>query len=194
MAHDRHFIRKGIFNFRRLITFALKNEQMKKNKKILKIVVVIIVIGLIIIQFFRPEKNEGEEIAAKQITAIQQVPPDVQQILKVSCYDCHSNTTHYPWYDRIEPVAWFLHDHIVEGKKELNFSEFATYPTYRRYKKFKEIKKQVQDGEMPLFSYTIPHRDAVLTSEEKAILENWATNAMKEMEVKYPADSLVKPK
>jgi predicted ATPase len=125
---------------------------------------------------------------------VQNVPENVQQILKVSCYDCHSNTTYYPWYDNIQPVAWVLSDHIIEGKKELNFSEFATYPTYRKYKKFKEIQKQVKEDEMPIFSYTIPHRDAALSAEQKTTLIDWAANSMKEMEAKYPADSLVKPK
>jgi hypothetical protein len=76
----------------------------------------------------------------------------------------------------------------------LNFSTFANYPAYRRYKKFKEIGEQVRDGDMPLFSYTIPHRNAVLDSRQKLILENWAANSMKEMERQYPADSLIKPK
>ena len=163
-------------------------------KKVLKIVLIIVIIIFIIIQFIRPPKNVGEEIAANQITAVHQVPADVQQILKVSCNDCHSNTTHYPWYSNIQPVAWFLDDHIVEGKKELNFSEFANYPTYRRYKKFKEIGKEVKGGDMPIFSYTLLHRDASLNADQKLLIENWAANAMKEMEAKYPADSLVKPK
>lgn len=163
-------------------------------KKIIKTVLIVLLIALIIIQFIRPPKNAGEEIAAKQITAIQPVPEDVQQILKVSCYDCHSNTTKYPWYQKIQPVAWFLNDHIIEGKKEINFSEFATYATYRRYKKFKEIQKQIKEDEMPLFSYTIIHRDAVLSAEQKSTLINWAANAQKEMEEKYPADSLARPK
>ncbi|MEO9147125.1 MAG: heme-binding domain-containing protein [Ginsengibacter sp.] len=163
-------------------------------KKVLKTLLAILLIAFIIIQFIRPSKNEGEEIASNQITAAQQVPEDVQQIIKVSCYDCHSNTTHYPWYSKIQPVAWFLNDHIVEGKKELNFSTFASYPTYRRYKKFKEIGKQVKDGDMPLFSYTLLHRDASLNADKKLLLENWAASSMKEMEAKYPADSLVKPK
>lgn len=163
-------------------------------KKVIKTVLIILLIAFVVIQFFRPEKNLGEEIAANQITAIQNVPNNVQQILKVSCYDCHSNSSHYPWYDNIQPVAWFLHDHIVEGKKELNFSEFATYPTYRRYKKFKEIQKQIKEDEMPLFSYTITHRDAVLSSEQKSTLLDWAANSMKEMEANYPVDSLVRRK
>ena len=163
-------------------------------KKTLKIVVIILIIAFIVIQFIRPIKNAGEEIAANQITAVQQVPDTLQQLMKVSCNDCHSNTTHYPWYSKIQPIAWFLDDHIVEGKKELNFSEFANYPTYRRYKKFKEIGKEVKDGDMPIFSYTVLHRDASLNADQKLLIVNWAANAMKEMEAKYPADSLVKPK
>lgn len=163
-------------------------------RKIFKSILIILLIAFIIIQFIKPEKNAGEEIAANQITAVQNVPEDVHQILKISCYDCHSNTTMYPWYSKIQPVAWFLDDHVVEGKKEINFSTFATYPIYKRYKKFKEINKQVQDGEMPLTSYTILHRDALLNAEQKSILENWATTSIKEMESKYPADSLVRPK
>ena len=163
-------------------------------KKVLKIIFLILIIAFVMIQFFRPAKNLGEEIAANQITAVQDVPENVQQILKVSCNDCHSNVTYYPWYNNIQPIAWVLHDHVVEGKKELNFSEFADYSISRRYKKFKEIQKQIEEDEMPLFSYTIPHRDAVLSVEQKSSLIAWAANSLKEMEAKYPADSLVKKK
>jgi mono/diheme cytochrome c family protein len=163
-------------------------------KKLLKTLLIILVIVFILIQFIRPEKNSGEEIAANQIAAVQQVPDNVQQIFKTSCNDCHSNTTHYPWYSKIQPMAWFLDDHIVEGKKELNFSVFATYPAFRRYKKLKEIGKEVKDGDMPIFSYTLIHRDALLNDDQKLLIENWVANAVKEMEAKYPADSLVRPK
>lgn len=163
-------------------------------KRIIKIVLIVLVIIFIAIQFFRPEKNSGDEIASSQITAKHVVPENVQQILKVSCYDCHSNTTKYPWYWHVQPGAWILSDHFNEGKRELNFSVFSTYPAYRRYKKFKEIKEQVKEGEMPLTSYTIIHRDAVLTDPQKLALENWVDASMKKMENQYPADSLKRPK
>jgi hypothetical protein len=163
-------------------------------KKILKALLVIIAVAFILIQFIRPQKNAGQEIASNQITSVQQVPENVQQVLKISCYDCHSNTTYYPWYNKIQPVAWFLEKHVTEGKSELNFSEFASYPPYRRYKKFKEIQEQVKEDEMPLLSYTIPHRNAILNAEQKSALINWSAGAMKEMEANYPPDSLVKPK
>ena len=163
-------------------------------KRIVKVILLVLLTLLIIIQFVKPAKNKGVEIAANQITAKHNVPENVQQILKTSCYDCHSNTTKYPWYSRVQPIAWFLHDHIIEGKKELNFSTFSSSPTARRYKKFKEIGEQVKTGEMPLKSYTLIHRDAILTPEEKLEIETWAANSMKEMEGSYPPDSLKRKK
>lgn len=163
-------------------------------KKVFKVILIVIIIAFIAIQFIRPSKNSGVEIAETNITAKYKIPQDVQQVLNVSCYDCHSNTTHYPWYSNIQPVAWVLDDHIVEGKKELNFSAFTNYPVWRQYKKFKEIGREVKGGDMPMTSYTLLHRDAVLTSEQKLAIQNWAANAMKDMEAQYPADSLAQPK
>jgi hypothetical protein len=47
---------------------------------------------------------------------------------------------------------------------------------------------------MPLTSYTLMHREAVLTADEKLALENWTDASIKEMENQYPADSLKRPK
>ncbi len=163
-------------------------------RKVLKIILVVLIIVFIAIQFIRPAKNSGEEIAANEITAKFDVPENVQQILKVSCYDCHSNTTKYPWYWHMEPGALILSNHFNDGKKEVNFSIFSTYPAARQYKKFKEIGEQVKQGEMPLSSYTLLHRDAVLTQEQKQVIVDWAANSMKEMEAKYPPDSLKRKK
>jgi len=60
---------------------------------------------------------------------------------------------------------------------------------------FKEIGREVKSGNMPLTSYTLIHRDAVLSADQKLTLESWADSSMKEMESQYPADSLKrKPK
>ena len=82
----------------------------------------------------------------------------------------------------------------MEGKRELNFSTFSTYPAWRQYKKFKEIDNEVKEDKMPMNSYTLLHRDAILNADQKLSIQNWAANAMKRMEAQYPADSLVKPK
>ena len=160
-------------------------------KKILKRTFQILLLAFIVIQFIRPAKNKSDGISNNDITKAYPVPENVQAILKSSCYDCHSNNTVYPWYASIQPAAWLLNDHIQEGKKELNFSEFANRRPALQNKKFDEIIKQVQDGVMPLNSYTIVHRDAVLTDEQRKTIVIWAGDMIDSLKARYPADSLV---
>ena len=67
-----------------------------------------------------------------------QFPGNVQPILARACYDCHSDNTAYPWYNRIQPVAWWLANHVKEGKGELNFSQFGTYSGKKQKHKLKK--------------------------------------------------------
>lgn len=145
-----------------------------------------LLIVLVAIQFIRPTKNESAVIAANDITKAYPVPAEVDLILKKACNDCHSNSTVYPWYSNIQPVAWWLQDHVNDGKKHLNFSEFLAYPPKRQLKKLEEVIETVKEGEMPLNSYTWIHKEAVLTEAEKLTLSSWADNTRKEISAKNP--------
>ena len=160
------------------------------KKRILLIVVII----LVVIQFIKPEKNISNKAQPNNISSVYTVPEDIKTILEKSCNDCHSNNTVYPWYASIQPVAWWLNDHIEEGKRELNFDEFATYRIARQYKKLEEVQKQVKEGEMPLTSYTFVHTNSKLSEQQKQALINWAETIRSTIKSKYPADSLVLPK
>jgi hypothetical protein len=87
-----------------------------------------------------------------------------------------------------------LGDHITEGKRELNFSEFGSYSIRRKYKKLEEINEQVKENEMPLSSYTIIHRDAKLDDHKKLLLAGWVTALRDSFKANYPADSLARKK
>jgi hypothetical protein len=162
----------------------------------LKKILILLLVSFIAIQFFRPEKNINTTTAANanDISKVFSVPDNVQTILKTSCYDCHSNNTVYPWYASIQPSAWWLKDHVDEGKKEVNFNEFASYSPRRQFKKFEEIKEQIEEEEMPLSSYTLIHRNAILSKEQSATLTEWATAQQSSMKAKYPEDSLKRKK
>lgn len=163
-------------------------------KKIFKTLGYILLVVLVVIQFIRPAKNINTIDANKQISAVMPVPQNVQTILTKACNDCHSNNTVYPWYSNIQPVAWWLSDHIKDGKKHLNFDEFASYSLRKQYHKMEETIDMVKGGEMPLESYTIIHGDAKLTQDEKVAITSWAQSVMDSMKRKYPIDSLVKKK
>jgi len=163
-------------------------------KKTIRIILIILLAALIIIQFFRPAKNISDVAAANDISTKYTIPDTVQNLLKVACNDCHSNNSRYPWYWNIQPFAWFLNNHIQEGKRHLNFSAFTFYPVWKQYKRFDDIKKEVKDGDMPLTSYTIIHKDAVLDEASKLAIKNWAEASRKQIENSFPADSLIAPK
>jgi len=157
-------------------------------KKKVFLIIVVLFIG---IQFIRPAKNLSSAVAVNGLANIYSTPPEVSEILKKACRDCHSNNTVYPWYAEVQPVAWWLNDHINEGKKELNLDEFATYSIGRQYKKLEECIDQVKEGEMPLWSYTLIHTNAKLTDAEKQTFIDWCQTIRDTIKAKYPADSLV---
>ena len=162
-------------------------------KRFLKLLLITILALFILIQLYpRPKKNVEKNLNPYDISLTNKTPPGVHKILKVSCYNCHSNNTIYPWYASLQPVAWWLGDHITEGKKELNFSEFGTYSLRRKYKKLDEIIKEVEEDKMPLQNYTRLHHDAKLDTSEKAAILAWANTEYDKMTANYPADSLVK--
>lgn len=155
-------------------------------------ILLLVIAVLVIIQFIRPEKNLSAD-ETKSITTKYEITASVNSILQKGCFDCHSNKTVYPWYAEIQPMGWWLNSHIAEGKDELNFSTFVTRPVAVQNHKFEEIVEMVEEGEMPLSSYTWlgMHPEANLTSEEKQAITSWAEGQMDILKQQYPADSLV---
>jgi len=149
--------------------------------KILKKIGLFLLLVLVIAQFFGPEKNEGEISSLVAFVEETNPPAEVHEILKTTCFDCHSNVTQYPWYNNITPVNYWLADHVKEGKKELNFSKWAAYSLKRKEHKMDELYEEVEKKKMPLDSYTWTHADANLTDEQIKIVVDWA----KEVQANY---------
>lgn len=146
--------------------------RMKRN--LLKKILAGLAVLILLLQLIPGDTNAGSIHGPDHIANVVPVPPDVEQVLKRSCYDCHSNQTVYPWYSRIQPVRLWLDDHVKEGKAELNFSAFAAYSLKRQLHKLDEVVEVIDEHEMPLSSYTLAHRDAILDEAQKARLTEWA--------------------
>lgn len=143
-------------------------------RKILRISGLGLLLALGAVQFVRSPRNAGLAEGPSSIVAIHQVPADVRRILSRSCYDCHSNSTKYPWYAAVQPAGWWLNWHVNEGKRELNFSEFAVYSGKRAVRKLNHVADEVRERHMPLKSYLLLHREAKLTDADIALVSNWA--------------------
>jgi hypothetical protein len=155
---------------------------------------IFLLLVFIAIQFFRPEKNNGQSPTPLHVSTLAPMNEQVQIIFNKACNDCHSNKTNYPWYANIQPVAWWLADHVEDGKHELNVDSFKAYSLRKQYHKLEETIDQVKKGAMPLESYTRMHAQAKLTDAERNVLTAWASGAMDTLEARYPIDSLVRKK
>lgn len=78
-----------------------------------------------------------------------------------ACFDCHSNETEWPWYSNIAPLSWYVQSHVDEGRRELNFSEWA-----RRQDEADEVVESIRDGSMPPWYYALPGTGRSLSAAE----------------------------
>jgi hypothetical protein len=125
------------------------------------------------LQFLRPEKNLGAAESSYDLLVQHPAPPEVKQLLAVACYDCHSNRTRYPWYAEVQPLGWWLAQHVDDAKHALNFSEFSRLTTKRAKSKLEACIDEIEDRKMPLPSYTLTHHDARLSDAQIKMLIAW---------------------
>lgn len=129
---------------------------------------------LLVIQFFQPEKNIKPVDPAEDLLMQTSPPEHLADLIKSSCYDCHSNQTVYPWYSKIAPVSWYLQKHITKGKEELNVSEYGSLDKADKIKVLVDFCEVVEAGTMPLVSFTLIHKAAKLSQEDKEAICIWS--------------------
>ncbi len=151
-------------------------------KKIIKISAIVIAVIVILIQLYRPERFTTAEVTENHITKKLNVPPDVEKILKRSCFDCHSNHTVWPWYSNVAPMSWLVVDDVKSGRSKMNFSEWGKMSVSKQEIKLDKICEEITEGEMPLKQYLMIHKDAELSQADKDLLCNWSQNELKKFE------------
>lgn len=144
--------------------------------KYVRLLVLVLIFGLVAIQFVPTSLNQSSVTPKEDILKFYKAPSEVSLLMKNSCYDCHSNNTKYPWYNKIQPVSWIMEGHVKDGKEELNFNEFASYSKRRQKSKLKSIISQIEDDEMPLKGYLLMHGNASLSERDKEIINTWVEN------------------
>lgn len=132
-------------------------------------------IVFIAIQFIQPARNKNGQVLPADITKTVKVPDNVLNTFKKACYDCHSDNTRYPWYMNMQPMGWVMAYHVKNGKRNLNFSEFGNYSERKQTNKLRAIATSINEGSMPISSYTLIHTDAKFSKENKKLIINWVT-------------------
>jgi hypothetical protein len=131
---------------------------------------------IIVSQLIRPRHNTSDKTSKNSIVNVIEVPSTIQNTLKSSCNDCHSNNTNYEWYHNIAPFSWVVAMHVKQGKEHLNFDEWANYNNDQKKHIIKDLKKTIKSREMPLVGYLKYHPEAVISDEENQELLDWITS------------------
>ncbi|MBC7451153.1 MAG: heme-binding domain-containing protein [Cytophagales bacterium] len=135
-----------------------------------------ILIIIVLIQLIKVDKSNPPIVLQKDFVTMTHPPKDIAHILKNSCYDCHSSETRYPWYFSVAPVSWWAKDHVNDGRKHLDFSNWGDYSLEKKLHKLDECYSEIAEDEMPLNSYTAVHSSAALSPEQKTALMDWIKN------------------
>ena len=133
---------------------------------------------LLVIQLVPNELPEVIEDNPNDLIGSGVVSDEVASMLKKSCYDCHSNTTRYPWYSYVAPVSWLVAKDIREGREEVNFSDWTTYEMTDQLMILDDIYSEVEEEHMPLPIYTIMHSEAKLDAAQRQKIMEWAETTM----------------
>jgi hypothetical protein len=119
------------------------------------------------IQFVRPPINHPP------VTAELQVPAPVAQILRNSCYNCHSNETRLSWFDQVAPARWLVAYDVKTARSHVNFSELGKLPPAAQRGTLYEAVNQIRLGAMPLPRYRHAHPSSVITPQQLDVLEQY---------------------
>ena len=100
--------------------------------------------------------------------------PQSRQLVKDSCFQCHSNETVWPWYSNVAPASWLVSIDVINGRSQFNFSEWNTNPG-----ELDEMIGEIQEGGMPPIQFWIVHPSARLNAQQKQDLIQALQNSIK---------------
>ena len=131
----------------------------------LKQAAVVFVIVFAAAQLVRPQRTNPATDASRTIHALAGTSSGLTAVLDRSCRDCHSNETVWPWYTQIAPLSWLMARGVAEGRKAVNFSEWAGYPPEVQRTLLSVSCQDVSSGKMP-GPYTLLRPETRLSSQD----------------------------
>jgi hypothetical protein len=125
-----------------------------------------IVILLAAAQLVQPDRTNPPSDPAIGFKEVVKPPAELQAVLERSCFDCHSNSTVWPWYSKVAPVSWLLARDVHGGRRKLNFSQWNIYSPEATKLKLIDACREVRAGDMPVPAYLLMHSGAKLSTQD----------------------------
>ena len=131
--------------------------------------ILLVVIGIFVILQLVPVNQTNPIIVHNAAAAAE-----ANNILRTSCYDCHSNETVWPWYSRIAPGSFLITRDVIVGRQYLNFSEFSGLNALDSTNIADAIIEVLEAEKMPILPYLLLHPSSSLSDSQVKVLINWA--------------------
>lgn len=103
----------------------------------------------------------------------------VKPLFKEKCLSCHGVNNNLPWYSVIPGVSHLLEYDMREAKEHMDMSSgfpFAGHGSPRD--DLKALARVVRKDEMPPLRYQVLHWDSKLTTQEKALVQQWIKDSL----------------
>ena len=131
----------------------------------LKQAAVVFIIVLAAAQFVRPERANPATDVHRTIQAHVGTASGLVAVLDRACSDCHSNATVWPWYTQVAPMSWLMAQAVTEGRKAVNFSEWAAYSPDQQRTLLAMSCDDATSGKMP-GPYTLVRPETRLSAQD----------------------------
>jgi hypothetical protein len=139
--------------------------------------VLLILLGIFVVLQLIPSNRPANETPQDYDFFVRyEVPAEVEDLIRNSCYDCHSQEVSYPWYAYVAPSSWLVARDVREGRSNLDFSNFDRMDKKDRIRVAGEISEEVEEGTMPMAIYTFIHGSARLEETDRNRLIEWSDN------------------
>jgi len=125
-------------------------------------------------QFIPVRKTNPTFDPVGTIWSATSAPPQIIATFQRSCQDCHSNLTKWPWYSHVAPVSWVVASDVSDGRRHFNVDEWGSYSMEKKQSRLTKICEELKSGDMPDSKYTLIHRSAKLSEQERTALCDWA--------------------
>jgi hypothetical protein len=100
-------------------------------------------------QFVGPERANPPTDVSRTIEARLGTASGLVRVLDRACNDCHSNRTVWPGNTQVAPVSWLMVYAVREGRKAVNFSEWASYQPEVQRRLLGASCRDASNGTMP---------------------------------------------
>ena len=122
-------------------------------------------------------KENKEKLAYRDINKnyLQNIKP----IFEKKCFDCHANTSTYPWYYKVPGVKQMMDYDMKEAKKHLDMSKDFPFLSHETpLEDLKSLREVGVEDTMPPLRYVLGHWDSTLTKEEKQSVIQWSEESI----------------